>query len=274
LSAALAGSVRVAGTSLPLWAVLMPLVVAYPIMLAIGAATLSWRSPKQAVKSPPVSASAPARPAPAPSAAPAETPPPPPKPALESIAPTTTEGRTSESLLSLAEARLSRERAAAKRLRERIEKDPTLLMDKAALRELRRYTKKEETAYEGLAAMASAPGPIGPDLIYEVWTGTAARTEVTTLAQALVYSSDVRVKASPALAVALDLRVADSCEEKKKILPLAQRDGDRRSLHLLTRLRKVTGCGPNQRLDCYGCLRDSKALDEAIKAVKDRKAPF
>jgi hypothetical protein len=147
-------------------------------------------------------------------------------------------------------------------------------MDKAVLKELRRYTAKEETAYDGLAAMASAPDSLGPDLIYEVWTGTAARTEVTTLAQALVYSPDVRAKASPALAVALDLRVADSCEEKKKLLPVAQRDGDRRSLHLLTKLRRATGCGPGQRLDCHGCLRDSKALDEAILAVKDRKAPF
>ena len=247
---------------------LAPLVVLYPIMLAIGAATLSSRTPSKpapkaavtAVTAAPVARPSAALP-PAPSAAPA--------PPMAD-----TEARTSDALLSLAEARLDRERAAAKRLRTRIEGDPTLLMDKAVLRELRRYTAKEETAYDGLAALAKAPGSIGADLIYEVWTGTASRTEVTTLAQALIYSSDVRAKASPALAVALDLRVADSCDDKKKLLPLAQRDGDRRSLHLLTKLRRATGCGPGQRLDCYGCLREGKALDDAIMAVKDRKAPF
>jgi hypothetical protein len=267
LAAALAGSVRIAGTSLPLWAVLAPLVVLYPIMLAIGAATLSWRSPPKQAPKPAKAAEV----APRPSAAPRPVPPPAPAPAPTLI---DSDGRTSDSLLGLAEARLNRERAAAKQLRTRIAGDPTLLMDKAVLRELRKYTVKEETAYDGLAAMAGAPGSIGPDLIYEVWTGTAARNEVTTLAQALVYSSDVRAKASPALAVALDLRVADSCEDKKKLLPLAERDGDRRSLHLLTKLRRATGCGPGQRYDCHGCLRDGKALDNAIMAVKDRKAPF
>jgi hypothetical protein len=110
--------------------------------------------------------------------------------------------------------------------------------------------------------------------VYEVWTGTRERTEVTSLAQALVYSSDVRPKASPALAVALDLRAAESCEENRRLLPIAERDGDRRSLHLLVKLRKVRGCGANGRMDCYGCLRRGTALGDAIRAVKDKKAPF
>jgi hypothetical protein len=266
----MASSVRIAGMSLPLWTLLAPLVVLYPIMLAIGAATLSWRSPpKQVVK--PAVVAPPA--APAAALAPSVSREPVPVASAALPAPST-DDRTSQSLLDMAAARLDRERAASKRLRTRLEQDPTLFMDKAVMKELRRYTAKEETAYDGLAAMINAPGSLGPDLIYEVWTGTASRTEVTTLAQALVYSSDVRAKASPALAVALDLRVADSCEDKKRLLPLAERDGDRRALHLLTRLRRATGCGPNQRLDCHGCLRDSKALDNAIMAVKDRKAPL
>ncbi len=125
-----------------------------------------------------------------------------------------------------------------------------------------------------MAALAGAPGSSGADLLYDIWTGTPSRTEVTTLAQALVYSNDVKQKASPALAVALDLRVADSCEEKRRLMPLAERDGDRRALHLLTKLRRKYGCGPKGRLDCHGCLRGDDALDNAINAVKDRKPPL
>ena len=125
LAAALTGSVRVAGTALPFWVILAPLIVAYPIMLAIGAATLSGRTPKQAAKTTQVAA-----PLVRPSAAPSS---PPPLATAEPVAPaalpTTTPDRTSESLLSLAEARLDRERTAAKTLRARFEGDPTLLMD-------------------------------------------------------------------------------------------------------------------------------------------------
>jgi len=116
--------------------------------------------------------------------------------------------------------------------------------------------------------------PLGADLLYEVWTRTPVRTDATDLARALVYSTDVRPKASPALSVALDLRVAESCEQYKAILPKALKDGDRRSAQLLAKLNAKRGCGATKREDCYACLREpGDELKATINAVKSRRAP-
>jgi hypothetical protein len=73
--------------------------------------------------------------------------------------------------------------------------------------------------------------------------------------------------------VSLDLRQAERCEDNARIVPRAIEHGDRRALHLLTKLTRKYGCGPNKREDCYPCLRGSDALDQAVKAVKNRREP-
>ena len=115
--------------------------------------------------------------------------------------------------------------------------------------------------------------PISADLIYEVWTGTTARSTATDLARSLIYSKEVRAKASKALAVALDLRDADTCEKSRDLLARANGKGDRRSFSLLNKMTRKYGCGPAKRQDCYACLRDGKDLDDALKAVKARREP-
>lgn len=189
------------------------------------------------------------------------------------------EGRSPESLsaselVKLAEGRSERQREAAEALREKIEDDASLVQDKAVQDELLRLSGDAETARDALAAMAVAEAPIGPDLLYEAWTGTTAKTDATELARALVYSKDIRPKASPALAVALDLRVAEKCEELKAVMPRALKDGDRRVHHLLTKLVPKRGCGPKKNEDCYACLREpADELTATINAVKSRKPP-
>ncbi|HYJ11425.1 MAG TPA: hypothetical protein VEX18_20525 [Polyangiaceae bacterium] len=189
------------------------------------------------------------------------------------------EGRSPESLsaselVKLAEGRAERAQEAAEALREKIEDDAELLKDKAVQDQLLRMSGEAETARDALAAMTVAQSPIGPDLLYEVWTGTTAKTDATELARALVYSKDIRPKASPALAVALDLRVAEKCEEIKAVMPRALKDGDRRVLHLLTKLVPKRGCGPKKNEDCYACLREPPdELTATINAVKSRKPP-
>jgi hypothetical protein len=89
-----------------------------------------------------------------------------------------------------------------------------------------------------------------------------------------LYSTDVRPKASPALAVSLDLRVAETCEQYQSILPKALTDGDRRALHLLAKLNAKRGCGPKKTEDCFACLRDkSDELTATVNAVKSRRPP-
>jgi hypothetical protein len=184
------------------------------------------------------------------------------------------ESLSSRELLLVAEARSEQRRADARALRQKLEDNPALGKDSAAQTELLRFAKDGRTARDALAAMASLEPPVGADLLYEVWTRTPERSDSTELARALVYSADVRSKASPALAVALALRVAETCDQFKAILPNALKDGDRRSLPLLLKLNAKRGCGPKKASDCFECLREPKdELTATINAVKSRHAP-
>ncbi len=174
----------------------------------------------------------------------------------------------------LAAARGEALRASAHALRVKLEGTPTLGKEPALQSQLLRFADDARTQAEALSAMAALEAPIGADLLYEVWTRTPVRSDGTDLARALVYSTDVRPKASPALSVALELRVAESCEQYQAILPKALKDGDRRSAHLLLKLNGKRGCGPTKRDDCYACLRKpSDELKATINAVKSRRAP-
>src|SRR5262249_27273564 len=156
--------------------------------------------------------------------------------------------------LALSIGRSAQELRAAHALREKLGHDPGLIKDATVLGELHRFASDPETAPEALAAMAEVPGPISADMIYEVWTDTVAHTDATDLAHSLMYSKDVRAKASPALSIALDLRSAEKCEEFSTLVPKASETGDKRSFHLLAKLTRKYGCGPNKRQDCYACL--------------------
>jgi hypothetical protein len=191
---------------------------------------------------------------------------------LEAKAP---ESRSADEVLTLATVASERERAAAKDFRDKLAREPSAVKSKVALAELRKLTADPTTAQDALAAVAALPGPLGADLLYEIWTATPNRTDTTELARALLYSHDVRAKASETLSVALDLRVAESCASNRALMPRALLAGDRRSLPLLLKLQRKQGCGPNKKQDCFLCLRDDgkEQLDAAITAVKARKAP-
>lgn len=181
--------------------------------------------------------------------------------------------RASE-VLRLAAARAEQKQTAARDLRQKIAANPALGKDSAIDAELLQLAADPLTAPDALHAMSELEGPTGADLLYEVWTRTTDRTDTTDLAHALLYSKDVKPKASPALAVALALRSAETCEDNRALLPKALTDGDRRSQHLLLKLSAKHGCGPKKADDCYACLRDRKdELSATINAVKSRHAP-
>jgi hypothetical protein len=184
------------------------------------------------------------------------------------------EALSSSELLRLAEGRVEKEREVAHALRLKLESTPALAKDKASQAELLRLASDPDTAREALAAMTQLEAPFGADLLYEVWTGTAVRNDTTELARTLVYSTDVRPKASAALAVALELRLAETCPQYQTAMPKALKDGDRRALHLLTKLLNKRGCGPKKNEDCFACLREQKdELSATINAVKSRRPP-
>ena len=280
---ALKQRVRFAGGLVPLWSLVSPVVV----LLALGSAFVAAAvgRPDEGATAPTASASAqPLAPVPsalasaasdsapdAPTAAPAQA------PALpatsidtEALEARKAEELTKDEALALASARRQREVARVALLRQKLTRDPGLFKDAATLAELRRAAEDPLTAPDALGAMAEAPGPLSADLLYEMWTGTVVRNGATELARSLVFSKEVRAKASPELAIALDLRIAETCEQNQQLLPRVLEKGDRRSLALLAKLARRFGCGPNKRLDCYPCLRDDKAVDDAMIAIKKR----
>jgi len=181
---------------------------------------------------------------------------------------------SSRELVLLAEAHTQQKRAAASQLREKLAQSPALGKDSALQAQLLHLAEDPATAADALSAMALLDSPTGTDLLYDVWTGTTVRTDTTDLARALLYSTDVRPKASVALGVALDLRVAETCPQYQAILPKALTDGDRRALHLLAKLNVKRGCGPKKTEDCFACLRDkSDELTATLNAVKSRRPP-
>ena len=184
------------------------------------------------------------------------------------------ESLSASEVLRVAEGKSLRRLTDAKELRDRIESNPALLSDKPVQAELLRLARDTQTAPQALSTLSSVKSPLGADLLYEVWTGTAARSESTELARALLFSADVRPRASAALSVALELRAAQSCERYQAILPSALKDGDRRSFGPMTKLSSKRGCGPKKTEDCFACLRGAPdELTATINAVKSRRAP-
>lgn len=291
-AAALTQRVRFAGGEVPLWSLVTPLVLLVALGAAFAAAAVTAAAEPEAQTSKPSpepSASvATAAVLPVPTLAPA---PPPsadekPKPltllervasgddaAVKELSAKPLADLRVEEAISLSLGQSAQDVRAARALRDRVDHDPGLIKDAEVLAQLRRYIDDPETARDALAAMANVPSPISADLIYEVWTATAQRTTATDLARSLIYSKEVRAKASKALAVALDLRDADTCDKNKELLPRATSDGDRRSYHLLNKLTRKYGCGASKRQDCYACLRSGTDLDDALKAVKPRREP-
>jgi hypothetical protein len=180
---------------------------------------------------------------------------------------------TVDEALALLRGREVRERKRVAELRRRAESDPAASQDATLIDTLRAASSDARTAPDALAGLAALPGPIGPDLLYEVWTGTPKRTDLTQVAESLVLSDSIRQKAAPALAVALDLRRIEECSAARDALPRVIEHGDRRSLHLLARFVRRTGCGDTKRQDCWACLRGDTLLMDAIKAANKRPEP-
>ena len=283
LLSALRQRVRFAGGELPLWSLLTPMVLLLALGTGFVAAALG--NPDEATAAPaPSASSAPALPTTSPAtSAPDATPDAPvtsQAPALpatsidtEALEARRAEELTKDEALTLAAGRRQREIARVAQLRQKLARDPGLFKDTATLADLRRSAEDPLTAPDALSAMAEAPGPLSADLLYEMWTGTVSRNGATELARSLVFSKEVRAKASAELSIALELRTAETCEQNKALLPRVADKGDRRTLALLAKLSRRFGCGANKRQDCYPCLRDDKAVDDAMTAVKKRREP-
>ena len=114
----------------------------------------------------------------------------------------------------------------------------------------------------------------GADLIYEVATSSKVRKPLAQHAKELLDRDSIRKNASPALAIALELRKTKGCKDFKALLPRVQKQADSRALHTLSHLKSHRGCGFLGLGDCYSCLRRGSDLSDAIKAAESRPGPF
>jgi hypothetical protein len=283
LLAALKQRVRFAGGEVPLWSLLAPMVLLLALGSAFVAAAISGPdetasattgfTPDAASSAVTAASSGDSAPAAEPASATAPAAALPANGDTEALEARRAEELTKDEALRLAAARRQRETTRVAQLRQKLARDPGLFKDAATMAELRRAAEDPLTAPDALSAMAEAPGPLSADLLYEMWTGTVQRNGATELARSLVFSKEVRAKASPELAIALELRIAETCEQNRALLPKVIEKGDRRSLALLAKLSRRYGCGANKRQDCFACLREDKAVDDAMAAVKKRREP-
>ncbi len=184
--------------------------------------------------------------------------------------------RTVADTLALAQGRAHVELRSLDQLKRELEAGKANVSDEATRERLLGFVTDSRTAPAALAVVAALRGPSGPDLLYEIWTGTKRSNETTQLARELLYKPEIRGRASEALAVALDLRSDPECEEIPAILPRAEAHADWRSLHLLGKLLVVRGCGAQGYRDCYPCLRNGQyeeQIGETIKAARRRARP-
>jgi hypothetical protein len=179
-----------------------------------------------------------------------------------------------DELMRLTASRAEQKRSDVRSLSLKLQKEPSLAQDAAVQAELLRLAADPATADAALAAMAHTRSSIGADLLHEVWTSRSLPPATAELARSLLFSRDVRPNASPALAAALDLRGAESCEAVRASLPNVISHGDRRALSALAKLNARGGCGPKKDEDCYACLRaQMKPVVTAIAKVKGRRPP-
>ncbi len=125
-----------------------------------------------------------------------------------------------------------------------------------------------------LAALARLDPPRGPELLYRIATTPSYPDHTRDLAWHALSASDIRKKTPPALRVLVDLKKAETCDEKSAVIPDAQSHGDRRAVALLQALLKPKlGCGPKGKADCHACLRGSSQVNAAIIAAYRRLPP-
>lgn len=181
--------------------------------------------------------------------------------------------RTATQNMALADGRSVRKLTALAAISHDAHHAPSAQGRRAALAKLRPFLADGETAKPALSALASFKGPEGPDWLYEIWTGTTERTELTLLARDLVLSADVRPHASDALAATLKLRDAETCEQVRDALPHVWAHGDRRALTTLVRIAKEYPCQSGRTEQCHPCLDGAVSLPDVIEAVRHRPSP-
>lgn len=191
--------------------------------------------------------------------------------AMDELSAIAVERRSVAQAVALAKGRAAQKQLALDLLRENLAQNA----DNDGLKKLMQFAQDGDTARVAIGIAASLSGSKGCDLLYELSVAKGTPPEMALLAAQFLNSKEVRAKASPALALVLDLRDATECDQRKTILEKAAEIGDRRILRHIVPLTKKTGCGAKKTDDCNPCLRDDtqKVIREALGKAQGRKGP-
>ncbi len=153
--------------------------------------------------------------------------------------------------------------------------DPALTSDTFLVKDIIAAAQSPATSADSLDLAVRALGATGADLVYEVYTRTKDRkgTTVHNNAKLRLKGKALRSKASPALLVVLDLNKARGCGAVKAVVVRAAKHADARASKKLKAYSHRRGCGFLGLRDCYGCLRGSTTLSDAIKRAKATPGP-
>lgn len=184
---------------------------------------------------------------------------------------------TAQEVVRLATGEMARERAELEALGRDLEahrRSPNAAM----LDQVLKGVRQEPTAPDALLVLARWPNHQGTDWLWSVAHDRKLAETTQRLALRLLFIPEILAKATPALAVAVELtresqfRDPERCEAIIPLLTRAKTDGDRRSLAVLGSLDIPRGCGPALKSDCYPCLRAGTILHRTIGFVSDRTA--
>ena len=146
--------------------------------------------------------------------------------------------------------------------------DPTALNDGELAVDLRTIALGHEDP-EAAESMLETMGSVGVDALYDLAYGYAAGPSMARARKALATPA-IAARASPSLAVTLELRAARTCDKKKALLERARELGDVRTLALLREFQATTGCGFMGMKDCWSCMRRGDALATTSAAIRAR----
>jgi serine/threonine-protein kinase len=117
-------------------------------------------------------------------------------------------------------------------------------------------------------------GRHGLDLLWEMWERERflpdRKEQAEKVGKKLVILSR---RASPPLRTAIELTFTTQCEKLQPVLTRAASEADARSIARLRELESRTGCGPEQKEDCYSCLRELSLLEPALATAQKHPTP-
>lgn len=173
--------------------------------------------------------------------------------------------RSTEEWLALAQGRATLERysGAIEAYQEAILREPTVASNPELAHNVWLAAGRAEVADQALRFAARHLGSNGADLLYKVWVDLSkAVTPTTALAKELLQSPSVQKVVSPALKVAIELRTAEDCEARSKLLPRVMLYGDARAGRVLRRLQSEQECS-----------EQSEQIEATLAKLKERPEP-